>query len=268
MDNRPIGIFDSGLGGLTVLKEMINLMPHESMIYFGDCGRVPYGTKSNETVIKYTFQDIEFLLSKNVKMIVMACNTASACSYEVVKNKLDIPVIEVINPSAFAAIRKTKNKKIGIIGTQATISSGIYEKSIKNADSEISVFSNACPLFVPLAEEGWWDNEITIRTAEKYLESLKEKGIDTLVLGCTHYPLLKNAISKVLGDTVNLINSGFEVAVTVKSLIYELGLMADIVGNKEYGFFTSDSVEKFESLGSEFLERKINSTEKIDIEKF
>lgn len=268
MDNRPIGIFDSGLGGLTVLKEMIKLMPDENMIYFGDCGRVPYGTKSKETVIKYTMQDIDFLMSKNVKMIVMACNTASAWSYEIVKSKFAIPVVEVITPGLNAAIEKTKNKRIGIIGTNATISSGAYEKGIKDMDSEITVYSRACPLFVPLAEEGCWDSDITLMVAEEYLESLRENDIDTLILGCTHYPLLKNIITKVLGNQVNLINSGYEVAVVVKSLLNDLGIFADSDISKKYEFFTSDSIEKLEQLGSKFLERKIDSASKVEIEKF
>lgn len=268
MDNRPIGVFDSGLGGLTVLKEMIKLMPGENMIYFGDCGRVPYGTKSKETVIKYTMQDIDFLMSKNVKMIVMACNTASAWSYEIVKSKLSIPVIEVITPGLNAAIKKTKNKKIGVIGTHATISSGAYENGIKDIDSEIAVYSRACPLFVPLAEEGCWDSDITLMVAEEYLELLKENDIDTLILGCTHYPLLKGAINKVLDNRVDLINSGYEVAVEVKSLLHDLDIFADSNLQKKYEFYTSDSIEKLEKLGSKFLEQKIDSASKVEIEKF
>jgi glutamate racemase len=268
MDNRPIGVFDSGLGGLTVLKEIMELIPSESLVYFGDCGRIPYGTKSKETVIKYTFQDIRFLLSQDIKMIIIACNTASACSYELVKLNFNIPVIEVIRPGSFSAVNETKNKKIGVIGTTGTIDSGVYEKVIKERDASVQVFSKACPLFVQLAEEGWWDNDIAYRIAEEYLLPLKNEGIDTLVLGCTHYPLLYNTISKVMGSEVKLVSSGPEVAKTVKNLMAKSDTSRDSSIRPIYRFYTSDSVEKFESLGSSFLGREIKAAEKIDIEKY
>ena len=268
MDNRPIGVFDSGLGGLTVLKEIMEFVPTESLVYFGDCGRVPYGTKSRETVIKYTLQDIRFLLNQDIKMIVIACNTASSYSYELVKNSFDIPIIEVIQPGATAAVKATMNKKIGVIGTPGTISSGVYEKAINKIDSSIEIYSKACPLFVQLAEEGWWDNDIAVRIAEEYLNPLKDVGIDTLVLGCTHYPLLQKAISKVMGDGVKLVNSGMEVAKVVKKLIDEKDIGRDNKISPVYRYYTSDSVEKFEQFGSAFLGREINSAEKVDIEKY
>lgn len=268
MDNRPIGIFDSGLGGLTVLKEMRKLMPHEDMVYFGDCGRVPYGTKSKETVIKYTLQDIKFLMSKNIKMIIIACNTASACSFELVKGTLSIPVVEVIDPGANAAVRESANKKIGVVGTTGTITSGVYEKEIRNLNPKAEIYSVTCPLFVPLAEEGWWDNEIAVKTAEEYLVPLKEKKIDTLVLGCTHYPLLQKTIAKVMGGNVKLVNSGFEVAKVVELLLKDLDLQSESNSEQTSEFYTSDSTEKFELLGSSFLGEKISSAKKIDIEKY
>ena len=268
MDNRPIGVFDSGLGGLTVLKEIMEFIPCESVVYFGDCGRIPYGSKSKETVIKYTFQDIRFLLHHDIKMIIIACNTASACSYEQVKLNFDIPVIEVIRPGSAAAIKETINKKIGVIGTTGTVNSGVYEKVIKDIDNSIEVYPIACPMFVQLAEEGWWDNDIAIRIAQEYLNPLKKEGIDTLVLGCTHYPLLYNTISRVMGEGVKLVSSGMEVARTTKEIIQRNNIDRDNSIKPVYRYYTSDSVKKFEMLGSSFLGKSILSAEKVDIEKY
>ncbi|HHV28455.1 glutamate racemase [Acetivibrio mesophilus] len=268
MDNRPIGVFDSGLGGLTVLKEIKTLLPQESVVYFGDSGRAPYGSKSKETVVKYTFQDIRFLLNQDIKMIVIACNTASACSLDQVKHSFDIPIVEVVGPGAMTAVRETVNKKIGVIGTVATVSSGVYEKAILRLDPEVEIYQKACPLFVPLVEEGWWDNDIALRIVEEYLLPLKEKNIDTLVLGCTHYPLLHNTISKVMGDDVKLVSSALEVAKVVKEMINENNLMRDEKIAPVYRYYTSDSVYKFESLGNSILNHEIHSAEKIDIERY
>lgn len=268
MDNRPIGVFDSGLGGLTVLKELKSLIPTESVVYFGDSGRAPYGTKSKDTIVKYTFQDIRFLLNQDIKMIVIACNTASACSLKLVKDSFDIPVIEVTEPGAITAVNETKNKKIGVIGTVATISSGVYERAINRLDSSIEIVQKACPLFVPLVEEGWWENDIAFRIAEEYLEPMKKEGIDTLVMGCTHYPMLYNTISKVMGDKVKLVSSALEVTKVVRNILGEMDIMRDERINPVYRYYTSDSVEKFESLGSAILESDIHSAEKVDIEKY
>jgi len=270
MDNRPIGIFDSGLGGLTVLKEVMELLPGESMVYFGDSGRTPYGTKSKETIIKYTLQNIRFLMNQDIKMIVIACNTVSAYSLEMVKSNFDIPVIEVIRPGASTGIKNTKNKKIGVIGTTATINSRAYEKAITRIDNTIKVFSRACPLFVPLVEEGpeWWENDITYRIAIEYLSPLKQAGIDTLILGCTHYPLLQKIISRVMGDEVKLVSSAFEVAKVVRSIIKENNIARDQNIGSVYRYYTSDSVDKFEPLCSAILNRKITCAERADIEKY
>lgn len=268
MDNRPIGVFDSGLGGLTVLKEIMELIPGESVVYFGDCGRIPYGTKSRETVIKYSMQDVRFLMTHDIKMVVIACNTASAMSYEMIGKNFDIPVVEVINPGAIAAVSETKNKKVGIIGTSATIRSGVYEKNINKLDNTIETFSKACPLFVQLVEEGWWENDIAFRIAEEYLAPLREVGIDTLVLGCTHYPLLFKTISKVMGDGVKLVSSGAETAKAVRNIVDKNGCARDSGVCPVFRFYTSDSVESFENLGSTFLGKKIYSAEKTDIEKY
>jgi glutamate racemase len=268
MDNRPIGVFDSGLGGLTVLNEIKRLIPTESVVYFGDSGRAPYGTKSKDTVIKYTFQDIRFLLNQDIKMIVIACNTASACSLQLVKNNFDIPVIEVIEPGAMTAVRETRNKKIGIIGTLATVNSGVYERAINKLDSSVETISKACPLFVPLVEEGWWDNDIALRIAEEYLKPLKNENIDTLVMGCTHYPLLYKTISKVMGEDVKLVSSALEVTRVVRKILKEKDIERDDRVKPVYRYYTSDSVDKFESLGSAILESEIHSAEKVDIEKY
>lgn len=268
MDNRPIGVFDSGLGGLTVLKEIIELIPTESVVYFGDCGRVPYGTKSKETIVKYTFQNIRFLLNQDIKMIVIACNTSSAYSLDLVKNSFDIPVVEVVQPGALTAVQATKNKRVGVIGTQGTINSGAYEKQIKRLDSSIEVYSKPCPLFVPLVEEGWWDNDIAMKVAEEYLTPLLSKDIDSLVLGCTHYPLIQDTIGKVMGKGVSLVSSAQEAARAVKAVIDRDGIGRDESIKPVYRYYTSDSVDKFEALGSAFLGRQISSAEKIDIEKY
>ena len=274
----PIGVFDSGLGGLTVLKEMLLRLPNESTVYFGDSGRSPYGTKSRETIIHFAEQDAEFLLSKGVKMIVIACNTASSFAYEHLKTMSRVPVVEVITPGAMAAVRATRNGKIGVIGTLATVSSNVYDRALNDSaralrpDMEIEVFSAACPLFVGLAEEGWWDDEIAHLTARRYLDPLIESGVDTLVLGCTHYPLLKNAISEVMGKKVKLIDSAGEVVSKVIETLGSSGIAN--TGDESdaqtvfHEFFTSDSEEKFKALGSSFLGKEIENARKTDIERF
>ena len=268
MDSRPIGVFDSGLGGLTVLKELMELMPGESVVYLGDSGRAPYGTKSKETVTKFTFQNIRFLINQDIKMIVIACNTASAYSYEPVTASFDIPVVEVVKPGAVTAVRETRAKKVGVIATPATIKSCAYEKAINALDGSISVVSKACPLFVPLVEEGWWDNDIALRVAEEYLTPMKDEDIDTLVLGCTHYPLLQKTISQVMGAGVRLVSSAQEAAGVVKQYIEKGQMYRDGKLKPVYRYYTTDSVEKFESLGSIILGRPVCSAEKVDIEKY
>jgi glutamate racemase len=250
MDNRPIGVFDSGLGGLTVLNEIMNFIPNESVVYFGDNGRYPYGTKSKETVVKFAFQDIRFLINQDIKMVVIACNTVSTNAYQEIKAAFDIPVIEVVKPGAISAVKATRNGKIGVIGTDATIKSKAYEDAILDIDSKVQIYSKACPLFVNLAEEGWWDNDIALRIAEEYLIPMRNQGIDTLVLGCTHYPLLTKTISKVMGDGVTLVNSALEVAREVKKIINEKDISRDEGLKPVYRYYTSDSVERFESLGN------------------
>lgn len=270
MDNRPIGVFDSGLGGLTVLKEIIKLLPGESVVYFGDSGRAPYGTKSKETVLKYTFQNMRFLLNHDIKMVVIACNTMSAYGFQQLVKSFDIPIVEVIQPGAVTGARETNNKKLGIIGTTATINSGAYEMAVNRIDNSIEIYSKACPLFVPLVEEGqeWWENDIAVRIAEKYLTPLKKKGVDTVVMGCTHYPLLQNTISRVMGEDVKLVSSALEMAKVVSSTITENNIKRDEQLKPVYRYYTSDSVEKFEPLCSAILGTRIASAERVDIEKY
>jgi len=269
MDNRPIGVFDSGLGGLTVLSKIIEEIPTESIVYFGDCGRTPYGVKSKETIVKFTFQDIKFLLNQDIKMVVIACNTVSSNSlHEVKKEFKGIHIVEVIEPGALSAVNETVNKKVGVIGTSGTINSNVYENAIKKLDDSITVYSKACPLFVPLVEEGWWDNDIALRTAEEYLLPLKEKGIDTLVLGCTHYPLLSNTITKVMGDGVKLVSSAIEISKVIKNIISDKNIRRDEQIQPVYRYYTSDSIDQFQSLGSNILGMPIKSVQKVDIERY
>lgn len=267
MDSRPIGVFDSGVGGLTVVKEIIDILPNENIVYFGDTARVPYGTKSPDTVTKYSMQNIKFLLTHNIKAIVVACNTASAVSLDFIKDKFDIPIIGVVEPGAKAAAVSTKNKEIGIIGTQGTISSKAYENQVKKLDSTISTYGVACSLFVPLVEEGWFDNEITYKTAEVYLKELKSRKIDTLILGCTHYPLIIEVVRNVMGSEVILINPAHETAKTLYNVLDEKGL-SKTEGIGEYQFFLSDIGTKFEGIANNCLNKKIENIQKVDIERY
>ncbi|QIB27726.1 glutamate racemase [Caloranaerobacter azorensis] len=268
MDNRPIGVFDSGIGGLTVLKEIMEQLPNEDIIYFGDTARIPYGTRSKETVIKYSFQCINFLLSKNIKAIVIACNTASSIALEPAREKFDVPIIGVIEPGAKAAISATKNNKIGVIGTSGTINSEAYQTLIRSMDKSAEVIGVACPLFVQIVEEGWEDTDVAMLAAEKYLMELKEHNIDTLVLGCTHYPILRYTLSKVMGKEVSLVNPAFETAKAVKEMIISNDMLKDSLDKPEYKFYVSDDPEKFRRIGGNFLRREIRSIEKINIENF
>lgn len=256
-DNRPIGVFDSGIGGLTVLREIWAACPGESTVYFGDNSRAPYGTKSKSTVIRYSLQNLKFLESKNVKMIVVACNTASAYAYEALKAAADVPAVEVVTPGAAAACRATHNGRIGIIATNATVSTGVYKTAVESAAESLGLGSleitqKACPLFVSLAEEGWWDTEVTKLTAEEYLKPLKDAGVDTLVLGCTHYPLLANVIQKVMGESVKLVNTGVATAQTVRNVLESMDIRAQGCDSAKE-FYTSDEPEMFEAVASPFL---------------
>ena len=267
MPEKYIGVFDSGLGGLTCVKELMEIMPHESIVYFGDTGRVPYGSKSNETIVKYARSDIKFLQEFDLKMIVVACGTASAIALPVIKSEVTVPIIGVIDAAARNAVTTTKNKKIGIIGTQGSIRSGAYEKKIKEFDADCETFAAACPLFVPLVENGHTKSEATRIIAKEYLTPIKEAGVDTLILGCTHYPLLKDVIAEIMGDGVTLIDPGRISAGYVKDYLSEKDLLSE--KEAQHRFYVSDSPEGFRELASEFLNREISETiEKINIEKY
>ena len=278
MDDRPIGVFDSGLGGLTVLKELMANLPGESFVYFGDCGRIPYGSKSEETVRMFTLQNISFLMEKNVKAVVIACNTASSFGYRSAVERFDVPVFEVVSPGARAAIQRTKSGRIGVIGTQGTISSDVYERTIRSelarsscsaAPSEVKVYSRACPLFVPLAEEGWWANDIARRICEEYLHDMKSAGVDALVLGCTHYPLLAQTIGEYMGEDVALITSGEVLSAEMKDFLDKNDMnSSDTEGNGTCEFYTSDSVDKFRELGEQFLGSDIANISKMTTDQF
>ncbi|MGN1116327.1 MAG: glutamate racemase [Candidatus Ornithomonoglobus sp.] len=269
MDNRSIGVFDSGLGGLTAAKEIMKLFPNESIVYFGDTGRVPYGTRSKDTIVKYTHGDIRFLLSHDVKMIVIACGTASSAALPHIRDDYDVPIYGVVDAAGYEAVRATKNKKIGIIGTSATIHSGAYTEYIKEYDSRMQTFERACPLFVPLVENGHFNTKVTDLLIEEYLSDIRDAGVDTLILGCTHYPLLAGAISRFMGPDVTLISPGEEVAKFLRKKLTDQLRHCDTPDKDQYKFFVSDSIEQFEELGSIFLEQKIDGqVSKIDIEKY
>lgn len=257
-DTRPIGVFDSGIGGLTVLREIWNVLPQESTIYFGDNARTPYGNKSRNTVIRYSLQNMKFLESKDVKMIVIACNTASAYAYDTLKDRSGVPVVEVVTPGAEATVRATKNGKIGIIGTKATISTGVYKQAVESCAlrqgiRNIEIYQKTCPLFVPLAEEGWWDNDIARLTAKEYLTPLKEAGIDTLVMACTHYPLLTKIIAETMGEGITLVNTGAAAAAVVRDMLNKDGKTAEGAGSPKREFYTSDEPQMFENIAAPFL---------------
>jgi glutamate racemase len=262
---KPIGIFDSGIGGLTVLKEIIRELPNESTIYLGDTARVPYGIRSPETVTRYAFENSRFLISKDIKLLVIACNTASSVSLEIIKRSVEIPVVGVIEPGSKAAVSCTHKKKIGVIGTDATIRSNSYTKAIQDFDREVEIYGLPCPLFVPLVEEGWTEEPLTVMAAEKYLSPIKDKGIDTLVLGCTHYPLLKNVLSSIMGSTVRLIDSAIETAKEIRAILSAGSLLNSGTGKTTYEYYVTDSPEKFISVGERFLGEQIKDIKKIEL---
>ncbi len=262
---QPIGIFDSGIGGLTVVKEIIHSLPNESIIYFGDTARVPYGTKSDSTIKEYSIQNTKFLRKHNVKLIVVACNTASSVALNEITLHANVPVIGVIKPGAEAAVKNTFNNRIAIIGTNATVSSKAYDREISKLNPKIEVRGKACPLFVPIVEEGWMNHEIGLLAAKEYLNVLQRFAYDTLVLGCTHYPLLKHTIQNVVGDKVKLIDSGIETAKQVKSILAEINLLNNSKEKPNRKYFVSDLPHRFKEIGEMFLGQKIKSIAKIDL---
>ncbi len=268
MRDKPIGLFDSGVGGLTVAAEIFRQLPGENVIYFGDVGRYPYGPRSKDIILQFTRQDIAFLLEQKVKFIVAACNTASAVALETVAAENNIDMLGVIAPGARAAVAATQNGKVGIIGTHATITSNSYPKAIHEIDAKIKVFSLACPLFVPLAEEGYQGRKAAYLIAEDYLSSLKENGIDTLVLGCTHYPLLKDMIQEVVGDNVTLIDSATATAGEIKEYLERKDLLRANGKKTNHKFYVSDVPDKFAAVAERFLGRRMNNIIRVDITKY
>jgi glutamate racemase len=263
---KPIGVFDSGIGGLTVVKRIASALPTEDIVYFGDTARVPYGSKSNSTVIEYSIQDAKFLINKNVKAIVVACNTSSSVAIEELRRIFHVPVIGMIEPGARFAINSTKSGRIGIIGTRATIKNKAYSSAIRKINPGIEVFEKACPLFVPLAEEGWIEHKAAYDIAEEYLKDLKKLNIDTLVLGCTHYPILAKVIQDVIGDNVKLIDSGIASAEVVKNELDRVDLHTNKNSPGNQQFYVSDIPLKFKEVAGLFLGKEIADVTKVDLE--
>ncbi len=270
-NNAPIGVFDSGVGGLTVVREIMRNLPEERIVYFGDTARVPYGSKSRETVTRYSRQIVRFLQTQNVKAIVIACNTASALALETIEQEIDLPILGVVKPGAEMALQTTRNKKIGVIATEGTIHSGLYQRLIAQKDPEVSVFGQACPLFVSLVEEGWTKDPVTEEVARRYLKGLLEKDIDTLIMGCTHYPLLRSLLRQVVGEKVTLVNPAYETAQALKRMLAELGLerdpAAELQGGK-YCFYASDAVDHLNEFARRILPFEISETRQIPIEEY
>lgn len=259
MDKRPIGIFDSGLGGLTTVRALTRLLPQEDIIYFGDTGRVPYGGRSRETIIKYARQDVAFLRSFDLKAIVIACGTVSTTAMEVLAEENPLPIVGVAKPAAIAAARATRNGKVGLIGTVATIRSGAYERFVAEERPDVTVIARACPLFVPLVENGRFQpGDIVIETiVGEYLQPMKEAGIDTLILGCTHYPLLEEVIGAFMGPDVTLVDAGAAGASAARSLLIERDALAPEGSRGNHRYFVSDTTEGFAKLASIFLNQSV-----------
>lgn len=266
----PIGVFDSGVGGLTVAREIMRNLPKEDIVYFGDTARVPYGSKSKDNIIRYSRQIIKFLQTKGVKAIVIACNTASALALDTVKEEFDIPIIGVVEPGAKAALQVTENKKVGVIGTEATVKSSMYEKIIRGIDSEVSVIAKACPLFVPLVEEGFKKHQVTDEIIDYYLADFRESDIDALILGCTHYPLLRSKIREYVGEGITLVNPAYETAMDLKRILEEMDMEnPDLAGDHgSYSFYVSDAADKFKQFANSILPYDIETTKQINIEEY
>ena len=265
MNPAPLGVFDSGIGGLTVARALFEKLPRESVIYFGDTARVPYGPKSPDTVRRYSGEILAYLLKRGVKAVVVACNTSTAHALADLQAHSPVPVIGVIEPGARAAVRASRTGKIGVIGTAGTVASGAYERAIKALRGDAQVASQACPLFVPLVEEGWFEHPATELIARDYLEPLRRAGVDVVVLGCTHYPLLKPLLGRVLGPGVTLIDSADETAESVNRELAERQLTADGQGSPEHRFVVSDDEPHFRKVGARFLGEKIKQVEVVPL---
>ena len=272
INEAPIGVFDSGLGGLTVAREIMRNLPTERIVYFGDTARVPYGSKSKDTIVRYSRQIVRFLKTQDIKAIVIACNTATALAIDEVKEEAGMPVIGVIDPGAPMAVRATRNKNVGVIATRATIQARTYTTFINNLDPEINVISQACPLLVPLVEEGWLHDRITDEILMRYLDDVLEHDVDTLILGCTHYPLLRSAIKKLLGEQVTLINPAYETAKELEKMLAASGLANVRPMDKNepypYKFFVSDDAKKFKDFANSILPIDVTNARVVPIEEY
>ena len=265
-EEQPIGVFDSGIGGLTVVRALSRRLPHENIVYFGDTARVPYGPKSPQVVREYAAQDVAFLMGHHVKMVVVACNTVSAVALDVVQKIAGVPVVGVIQPGAVAAVKETSRKRIGIIGTLTTVSSQAYAHAIRGIANDVQVFSRACPLFVPLAEEGWIDHPVTRMVAKEYLFPLTLEKIDTLILGCTHYPVLRAAIEAAIGQGVKLVDSGEATALEVERVLQTHALCNSSTDRPNLQFYVSDIPSKFAEVGERFLGQTMGRVKRVSIE--
>ena len=271
MDNRPIGVFDSGIGGLTVAREIMRQIPNEKIIYFGDTARMPYGSKSKETVTGFSKQIVRFLETFQVKTIVVACNTASAYALDELEKELDIPIIGVIKPGAKTAAEVTRNGRIGVIATEATIGSQMYNKYIQELNKNVTIYGKACPLFVPLVEEGLWEDPVTDEIARRYLTELIDIDIDTLILGCTHYPLIRSTVGRIMGDQVTLVNPAYETARELKELLQHYDILNEEephLGENKYQFYVSDGAEKFKRFANSIIKYGILSAKTIKIDEY
>lgn len=269
--DAPIGVFDSGVGGLTVVREIMRQIPNEKIIYFGDTARVPYGSKSKEVVTRYSRQIVRFLRTQRVKAIVIACNTASAMALEEIEKEINIPIIGVVRPGAKVAAEVTVNGKIGVIATDATIGSNVYTDYIHQINQNVQVIGKACPLFCPLVEEGLLKDPVTDEIAMRYLTELNDIDIDTLILGCTHYPLIRSTIGKIMGDKVTLVNPAYETARELKELLTKENMLNEVktgLGTNKYQFFVSDGAQKFQTFANSILKYGILSAKVINIEEY
>ncbi len=267
-NNAPIGVFDSGVGGLTVMREIMRHLPNENIVYFGDSARVPYGSKSKDTIIRFSRQIIRFLQTKEVKAIVIACNTASALALDIVRKETNLPILGVVVPGARAAVRETRNKKIGVIGTEATIKSEMYTKLMQEEDPSVEVVGKACPLFVPLIEEGFAKHEVTRQIIDIYLQDMRKSGIDTLILGCTHYPLIRSDIHEYMGEEIHIVNPAYETAMDLKKMLAEEDMEKKDGTKAWYEFYSSDAPVKFKNFANSILPCNINWIEHINIEEY
>lgn len=263
MNAKPIGVFDSGLGGLTVVREIRRQLPGEAIVYFGDLARLPYGSKSTVQIRRFSLENTEFLLGKGIKALVIACNSSASAAFQILKRRFQVPLVGVIEPAAEEAVRKTRSGRIGVIGTNATIESGVYETALRERYPQVQVFTQSCPLFVPLVEEGWLDGGVAERVIEKYLAPLAKKKIDTLILGCTHYPILRRQIQACLGPAVELVDSAGPTVQWLRAMLEQKNLLSKGRAGGKFQVYVSDLPRSFRSVGERFLGEKLPSIQVV-----